>query len=67
MSGDYCIYSPDSLATYVCAPSCPDCSSNAGCSASTVCDCNGDDIDGTSSYDVCFPPSNSCDGWDGGS
>ncbi len=66
VAGDYCIYSPDSQATYVCAPSCPDCSTNAGCSNGTACDCNGDDIDNVNTYDVCFPPSNSCDGWDGG-
>jgi len=61
VTGDYCILDGES-GNYYCAPEC----ATGQCPAGLDCDDYGDDIDNTNTYQVCYPPSNSCEGWDGG-
>jgi hypothetical protein len=61
MSGDYCIADYMSGNDY-CAPGCP----TGKCPPGLECDYYGYDIDDAGTYSVCYPPSDTCDGWDGG-
>jgi hypothetical protein len=59
-----CVYYGDDASEYNCSPICP---SDMTCATGLVCGGDGEDIDNVHDYDVCFPPSNTCAGWPGGS
>jgi len=65
VSADRCIYDGES-GNYYCAPLCSDA---GACDGNLVCDGVGEDIDAsvTNDYSVCYPASNTCDEYDGGS
>jgi hypothetical protein len=58
-----CVYYGDDESEYNCSPICPD---SGVCPAGLECGGDGEDIDGGTYYNVCFPPSNTCAGWDAG-
>jgi len=59
-----CVYYGDDSNPYNCSPICP---ADHVCPAGLICGGDGEDIDAGKYYDVCFPSSNTCLGWDGGS
>jgi hypothetical protein len=63
MANSVCVYYGDDASEYNCSPIC----AHGVCPAGLECGGDGEDIDQGKYYDVCFPPSNTCAGWKGGS
>jgi hypothetical protein len=61
MADARCVYYGDDDSEYNCSPIC----TGGRCPAGLECGGNGEDID-AGYYNVCFPPSNTCQGWKGG-